>query len=43
MKRGDTRSYVIRVKDPETGISKPKWSAVSPPKKKPRPPATRVG
>ena len=25
MKRGTTWSYVIRVKDPETGISKPKW------------------
>jgi integrase len=25
MKRGNTWSYVIRVKDPETGISKPKW------------------
>jgi integrase len=25
MKRGATWSYVIRVKDPETGISKPKW------------------
>ncbi|WP_250563571.1 N-terminal phage integrase SAM-like domain-containing protein [Sphaerisporangium fuscum] len=25
MKRGKTWSYVIRVTDPETGISKPKW------------------
>ncbi|WP_182905083.1 Arm DNA-binding domain-containing protein [Microbispora sp. H13382] len=25
MKRGSTWSYVIRVKDPETGESKPKW------------------
>ncbi|MGH8878623.1 MAG: tyrosine-type recombinase/integrase, partial [Stackebrandtia sp.] len=25
MKRGRTWSYVIRVKDPETGVSKPKW------------------
>jgi integrase len=25
MKRGTTWSYVIRVKDPETGISKPQW------------------
>ncbi|HCU92264.1 MAG TPA: hypothetical protein DHU96_05810, partial [Actinobacteria bacterium] len=25
MKRGSTWSYVIRVKDPETGISKPRW------------------
>ncbi|MFF4242298.1 tyrosine-type recombinase/integrase [Actinomadura geliboluensis] len=25
MKRGNTWSYVIRVTDPETGISKPKW------------------
>jgi integrase len=25
MKRGNTWSYVIRVKDPHTGISKPKW------------------
>lgn len=25
MKRGTTWSYVIRVKDPETGISKPRW------------------
>ncbi|MGO9077895.1 MAG: hypothetical protein ACLQDY_02480 [Streptosporangiaceae bacterium] len=25
MKRGGTWSYVIRVKDPETGISKPRW------------------
>ena len=25
MKRGATWSYVIRVKDPETGISKPRW------------------
>jgi integrase len=25
MKRGNTWSYVIRVKDPDTGISKPKW------------------
>jgi len=25
MKRGNTWSYVIRIKDPETGISKPKW------------------
>ena len=25
MKRGNTWSYVIRVNDPETGISKPKW------------------
>jgi integrase len=25
MKRSSTWSYVIRVKDPETGISKPKW------------------
>jgi hypothetical protein len=24
MKRGNTWSYVIRVKDPDTGISKPK-------------------
>ena len=26
MKRGTTWSYVIRVKDPETGISKPRWA-----------------
>jgi integrase len=25
MKRGNTWSYVIRVKDPETGLSKPRW------------------
>ena len=25
MKRGHTWSYVIRVKDPESGISKPRW------------------
>jgi integrase len=25
MKRGRTWSYVIRVKDPETGVSRPKW------------------
>ncbi len=25
MKRGNTWSFVIRVKDPDTGISKPKW------------------
>jgi integrase len=25
MKRGDTWSYVIRVTDPETGLSKPRW------------------
>jgi integrase len=25
VKRGQTWSYVIRVKDPETGLSKPKW------------------
>jgi hypothetical protein len=25
MKRGNTWSYVIRVKDPETGVSKPRW------------------
>jgi integrase len=25
LKRGQTWSYVIRVKDPETGVSKPKW------------------
>ncbi|MEV5705746.1 tyrosine-type recombinase/integrase [Actinoallomurus sp. NPDC052274] len=25
MKRGATWSYVIRVKDPETGVSKPRW------------------
>lgn len=25
MKRGSTWSYVIRVRDPETGVSKPKW------------------
>jgi hypothetical protein len=25
MKRGATWSYVIRVKDTETGISKPRW------------------
>jgi integrase len=25
MKRGTTWSYVIRIKDPETGISKPRW------------------
>lgn len=25
MKRGNTWSYVIRVTDPETGVSKPKW------------------
>jgi integrase len=25
MKRGTTWSYVIRVKDPETGVSKPRW------------------
>ena len=25
MKRGQTWSYVIRVKDPETGVSKPRW------------------
>ena len=25
MKRGSTWSYVIRVKDPETGISRPRW------------------
>jgi len=25
MKRGSTWSYVIRVKDPETGVSKPRW------------------
>jgi integrase len=27
MKRGHTWSYVIRVKDPETGVSKPRWVA----------------
>jgi hypothetical protein len=25
MKRGNTWSYVIRVKDLETGVSKPRW------------------
>ena len=25
MKRGRTWSYVIRVKDPETGVSRPRW------------------
>jgi integrase len=25
MRRGTTWSYVIRVKDPETGVSKPRW------------------
>ena len=25
MKRGGTRSYVIRVKDSEAGVSKPRW------------------
>ena len=25
MKRGRSWSYVIRVKDPETGVSKPRW------------------
>jgi integrase len=25
MRRGRTWSYVIRVKDPETGVSKPRW------------------
>ena len=25
MRRGNTWSYVIRVKDPETGVSKPRW------------------
>ena len=25
MKRGSTWSYVIRVKDPETGVSRPRW------------------
>jgi integrase len=25
MKRGNTWSYVIRVKDPETGVSRPRW------------------
>ncbi|GLY79715.1 site-specific integrase [Actinoallomurus iriomotensis] len=25
MKRGSTWSYVVRVKDPETGVSKPRW------------------
>lgn len=25
MKRGNTWSYVIRVKNPETGVSRPKW------------------
>ena len=29
MKRGNTWSYVIGVKDPETGVSKPRWSAAS--------------
>lgn len=24
-KRGSTWSYVIRVRDPETGLSKPRW------------------
>ena len=43
MKRCATWSYVIRVKDPETGISKPNGSAVSPPRRKPRPPGTRPG
>ena len=40
MKRGRSWSYVIRVKDPEIGVSKPRWEA-SPPRKKPKPPATR--
>jgi integrase len=25
MKRGKTWSYVIRVKNPETGVSRPRW------------------
>jgi hypothetical protein len=25
MKRGNSWSYVIRVKDAETGVSKPRW------------------
>jgi integrase len=41
MKRGTTWSYVIRVKDPETGISKPRLVAASPPSKTPRPRATK--
>lgn len=43
MKRGTTWSYVIRVKDPETGVSKPDGWAASPPSRTPRPPGTRPG
>ena len=43
MKRGTTWSYVIRVKDPETGISKPGGSAASPPRRTPRPHETKPG
>lgn len=43
MKRGTTWSYVIRVKDPETGVSKPRWAAASPPSKTPGPHETRPG
>jgi hypothetical protein len=41
MKRGNTWSYVIRVKDAETGVSKPRWVGGFALSKKPRPLATR--
>ena len=43
MKRGTTWSYVIRVKDPETGSANPDGSAASRPRRTPRPPATKPG
>jgi hypothetical protein len=39
MKRGTTWSYVIRVKDPETGSASPDGSRASPPSMTLRPPA----
>ena len=44
MKRGNTWSYVIRVKDPETGVSKPRWvGGFATEEERPRLPATRAG
>jgi hypothetical protein len=43
MKRGTTWSYVIRVRTPRLGSASRDGSAASPPRRTPRPPATKPG
>lgn len=43
MKRGSTWSYVIRVKDRRPALANRSGSADSPPRQRPKPPATKAG